>query len=164
MDRGRCVRVTSGTFLQVLPGFRGINGGQLVSMEMKAKILEHGSSLLIICFVVVVLYLKFEELKGFLFFQLQASNSRAGAVFYSPWQEHTRHVCARGRTQGPIFTQHSRFFLDLHLLADVPFKWGCFGKEGTRESMWKCAAAASWAPYVYSYIYMCAQLYLYMCI
>lgn len=75
MDRGRCVRVTSGTFLQVLPGFRGINGGQLVSMEMKAKILEHGSSLLIICFVVVVLYLKFEELKGFLFFQLQASNS-----------------------------------------------------------------------------------------
>lgn len=75
--------VTSGTLLQILPGFRVISGGHLVSMEGKAKILEHGSIWGIIHFV-VVLYLKFEELEGFLFFQLHASNSQVGAVFFSP--------------------------------------------------------------------------------
>lgn len=81
MGEGVCI--TRGTFLQVLPAFRLFNSGQLVSMEGKAKILEHGRTLLIICFV-VVLYLKLEELEGFLYFELQASNSQVGAVLFSP--------------------------------------------------------------------------------
>lgn len=81
---GEGVCVTSGTLLQVLPGFGVINSGQQVSTERQEKILEHGRPLLITCFVVAVLYLKFEELEGSLFFQLQASNSQAGAVFFSP--------------------------------------------------------------------------------
>lgn len=58
---GEGVCVPRGTFLQVLPAFRLINGGQLVPMEGKAKILEHGRTLLIICFFAVVLHLKLEN-------------------------------------------------------------------------------------------------------
>lgn len=78
-------------------------------------------------------------------------------------------MCARGHTQGPRFTQHSRFFLDLHLLADVPFNWGALERkeqERARENVQQLPAGLPMyiVICVHSYIYIrvCSYSYIYV--
>lgn len=96
---GEGVCATSRTFLQVLPGFTVINAGQLAPMEGKAKVLEHGITLLIICFV-VALYLKLEEQKDYCSFNCRPQILQLELYFLVPVRS-TPTMCVPGDNTRP---------------------------------------------------------------